>query len=477
MMPLSDALFSSRRVLVVGDVMLDRYWSGSTSRISPEAPVPVVKISECKNRPGGAANVALNVAALGCQVSLLGLIGDDEQGEALTKSLHDSGLQCDLLTEPGAMTITKLRVMSRHQQLIRLDQEDGFKSVDHQRLLRRFQTLLSDTDLVVLSDYDKGTLGSISGQLIAMCQRADVPVLVDPKGDDFSRYQGATLITPNLSEFEAIVGQCANELELVERAEQLMQQLSLQALLLTRSEAGMTLLHRDEPPLHLPAEVHEVYDVTGAGDTVIAVLAASLACGFTMHDAATLANRAAGLVVAKLGASSVSLAELRLAFASQAAEISTGVVGVDELLLRVQQAKHLGESLVMTNGCFDILHAGHVQYLQQAKALGDRLIVAVNDDASVAELKGAERPLNPLAERMALLAALECVDWVVAFSGETPEELICSVSPHILVKGGDYRPEEIAGYDCVMQSGGSVEVLSFKNGCSTTSLVEKIRRS
>ncbi|MDQ7016311.1 MAG: bifunctional D-glycero-beta-D-manno-heptose-7-phosphate kinase/D-glycero-beta-D-manno-heptose 1-phosphate adenylyltransferase HldE [Gammaproteobacteria bacterium] len=476
-MPLSATLFSAHNVLVVGDVMLDRYWSGSTDRISPEAPVPVVKISECKNRPGGAANVALNVAALGCQVSLLGLMGDDEQGEALKLSLLESGLHNELLTEPGSMTISKLRVMSRHQQLIRLDQEDGFESVDHQRLLRRFQVLLPQADLVILSDYDKGTLSSISGQLISACRSANVPVLVDPKGGDFSRYVGATLITPNLSEFEAIVGHCANELELMERAEKLMQELALEALLLTRSEAGMSLLRRNAPPLHLPAEVQEVYDVTGAGDTVIAVLAASLACGFSMADAAILANRAAGLVVAKLGASSVSLAELRAAFALESAEILRGVMTDDELLLRVQQAKHLGESVVMTNGCFDILHAGHVQYLQQAKALGNRLIVAVNDDASVAALKGAERPLNPLAERMALLAALECVDWVVAFSGETPEELICAVLPHILVKGGDYRPEQIAGYDCVMQSGGDVRVLAFKNGCSTSSLVEKIRRS
>ncbi|MDQ7074203.1 MAG: bifunctional D-glycero-beta-D-manno-heptose-7-phosphate kinase/D-glycero-beta-D-manno-heptose 1-phosphate adenylyltransferase HldE [Gammaproteobacteria bacterium] len=476
-MPLSDALFSSHRVLVVGDVMLDRYWSGSTDRISPEAPVPVVKISECKNRPGGAANVALNVVALGCQVSLLGLIGDDEQGEALKLSLLSSGLHDELLIEAGAMTISKLRVMSRHQQLIRLDQEDGFKTVDHQRLLRRFQALLPQANLVVLSDYAKGTLDSISSQLIAACQAADVPVLVDPKGGDFSCYAGATLITPNLSEFEAIVGSCKNELELMARADTLMQELSLEALLVTRSEAGMSLFHRGLAPQHLPAEVHEVYDVTGAGDTVIAVLAASLACGFSMADGATLANRAAGLVVAKLGASSVSLAEMRAAFALESAGISRGVVGQEALLLRVAEAKHLGESVVMTNGCFDILHAGHVQYLQQAKALGDRLIVAVNDDASVAALKGAERPLNPLAERMALLAALTCVDWVVAFSGETPEELICAVLPHILVKGGDYRPEQIAGYDCVMQSGGDVRVLAFKNGCSTSSLVEKIRRS
>jgi len=465
--------FDNARVLVVGDLMLDRYWYGSTSRISPEAPVPVVHVGESEERPGGAGNVALNIAALGGHADVLGLTGDDEAAQALGQRLEAAGVQCHFETVAGQPTVTKLRVISRHQQLIRLDFEDAFHDVDNGALLARFETLLSAADAVVLSDYGKGTLSGVQG-LIMAARQAGKAVLVDPKGQDYSIYRGATLITPNLSEFEAVVGRCKTDEELVTRGEALREQLQLDALLITRSEKGMTLIRKGLPVLHLPTRAQEVYDVTGAGDTVISALASALAAGLDLAEATALANLAAGVVVGKLGTASVTVPELRKAIREHD-EIEGGVVDEDNLQALVKDAQAHGEKVVMTNGCFDILHAGHVTYLEQARRLGDRLIVAVNSDASVKQLKGEGRPVNALAQRMAVLAALASVDWVVDFSEETPERLICKVVPDVLVKGGDYKADEIAGGDCVTAAGGEVIVLGYVEGCSTTKIIDVIR--
>ncbi len=464
--------FEQARVLVVGDLMLDRYWYGSTNRISPEAPVPVVHVGESEERPGGAGNVALNIAAFGGKADLLGLTGDDEACEALGNRLEGAGVNCHFEKVSGLATVTKLRVMSRHQQLIRLDFEDGFHELDSSVLQKRYQPLLSSCDAVVLSDYGKGTLNDIQ-PLIAAARQAGKPVLIDPKGSDYSIYRGATLITPNLSEFEAVVGHCKNDEELVAKGKALRAELDLGALLVTRSEKGMTLIREDDV-LHLPTKAQEVYDVTGAGDTVISALAAALAAGQDLAEATALANLAAGVVVGKLGTATASVAELRKAIRAHD-EIESGVLEEDRLEALVRDAQAHGEKIVMTNGCFDILHAGHVAYLEQAKKLGDRLIVAVNDDASVKRLKGEERPVNGIAQRMTVLAALESVDWVVPFTEDTPERLICKIKPNVLVKGGDYRPEEIAGGDCVIAEGGEVVVLGFVDGCSTTKIINVIR--
>lgn len=466
--------FAAARVLVVGDLMLDRYWHGDTSRISPEAPVPVVRVDEVEERAGGAGNVALNIAALGGRVEVLGLTGDDEAAEALAARLTRSGVRCGFVRLRAGRTITKLRVMSRHQQLIRLDFEDGFPGHEPGALAERFGAALADgADVVVLSDYGKGTLRDPQA-LIRAARAAGRPVLVDPKGTDFARYRGATLITPNQAEFEAVAGRCRDEGHLVERAERLRDELALEALLVTRSEKGMTLLRAGHPPLHLPARAREVFDVTGAGDTVIAVLAAALAAGEELAEATALANLAAGIVVAKLGTATVSVAELRQAMREPGAS-ERGVVDEERLLRLVREARAHGERVVMTNGCFDILHAGHVHYLAQAAGYGDRLVVAVNDDGSVRRLKGAERPINSLAQRMAVLAALGSVDWVVPFAEDTPERLICRVLPDVLVKGGDYQPEQIAGGGCVRAAGGEVVVLGFVDGCSTSGIVQRIK--
>ena len=461
-------------MLVAGDVMLDRYWHGATSRISPEAPVPVVHVSQSEERAGGAANVALNIAALGVQTRLLGVTGDDEAATSLEALLKGAGIDCQFQKISDTPTVTKLRVISRHQQLIRLDFEDGFDAIDTDALLAQYQQDLEHCDVVVLSDYGKGTLVAIE-QLIATARAAGKPVLIDPKVQDFSRYHGATLITPNMAEFELVAGHCADEQALIARSNALLVQHDLEALLVTRGEHGMTLLRRDEPEFHLPTQAREVFDVTGAGDTVISVLAAALAAGEELPSATALANLAAGIVVGKLGTASVSVPELRRTVLL-GQDAGFGEMNREQLRVAVADARSHGERIVMTNGCFDILHAGHVLYLSQARQQGDRLIVAVNDDDSVKRLKGAGRPVNPLDRRMTVLAALESVDWVVPFSADTPEQLICDIKPDLLVKGGDYRPEDIAGYECVKQAGGEVVVLDYEDGCSTSRLIDAIRK-
>ena len=462
--------FSQSRVLVVGDVMLDRYWHGATRRISPEAPVPVVKIGECEDRPGAAANVALNIAALGAPVSVLGVVGKDEAGTIMSDKLAAAGVNAHLIGVEQLSTIIKLRVVSRHQQLIRLDFEADFPDLTSSGFMKTFEALLPQHDIVVLSDYAKGTLQEIE-KMIRMARSAGKAVLVDPKNPRTDCYRGATLMTPNLAEFEAIVGPCNGERMLVEKGLALIADLKLDALLITRGEEGMTLLRPGHDELHLPSQAREVYDVTGAGDTVVAVTAAGLAAGIPLEHAVALANQAAGLVVSKLGAASISVDELRRHLANRK-QATRGVVNETQLMVAVQDARARGERLVMTNGCFDLLHAGHVAYLERARELGDRLIVAVNDDASVTRLKGAGRPVNGLARRMSVLAALSTVDWVVPFSEDTPERLICEVLPDVLVKGGDYKPEDIAGGDCVRAAGGEVRTIDLIEGLSTTSLLQ-----
>lgn len=420
-------------VLVVGDVMLDRYWHGPASRISPEAPVPVVKVNMVEERPGGAANVAMNIASLGANSRLVGLTGIDDAAKALTESLNAVKVRCDFVAIPTHPTITKLRVLSRNQQLIRLDFEEGFENIDVQPLLERIEQALPHIGALVLSDYAKGALSQVQ-KMIALANKAGVPVLIDPKGSDFERYRGATLLTPNMSEFEAIVGRCRDNQDVEEKGMNLLKSLDLTALLITRSEQGMSLIRRDEPPLHLPTEAQEVYDVTGAGDTVIGVLAASIASGRPLHEACALANAAAGVVVGKLGTSTVSPIELENAIRGRA-DNGFGVMDEKQLKQAVANARLRGERVVMTNGCFDILHAGHVSYLANARKLGDRLIVAVNSDASTRRLKGETRPVNPLEQRMIVLGALESVDWVVPFEEDTPQRLISEVLPDVLVKG------------------------------------------
>ncbi|MDO9813880.1 bifunctional D-glycero-beta-D-manno-heptose-7-phosphate kinase/D-glycero-beta-D-manno-heptose 1-phosphate adenylyltransferase HldE [Glaesserella parasuis] len=465
--------FNNAKVLVLGDVMLDRYWFGATNRISPEAPVPVVKVQEREDRAGGAANVAMNIASLNVPVTLHGLVGNDDAGRALDKLLSEHRIQNQCIAVDSHPTITKLRILSRHQQLLRLDFEEGFHNLDCQALLAKLAAEITAYGALILSDYGKGTLDTVQ-QMIQIARQANLPVLIDPKGTDFERYRGATLLTPNMSEFEAVAGHCRDEDEIVTKGLKMIAYFDLSALLITRSEKGMTLLRPNQEPFHLPTQAKEVYDVTGAGDTVISVLATAIADGRPLEEACYLANAAAGIVVGKLGTSTVSPSELEQAI-HQRAETGFGVVSEDELKAIVKQSKTRGEKIVMTNGCFDILHPGHISYLENARKLGDRLIVAVNTDESVKRLKGESRPINDLDARMAVLAGLASVDWVVPFGEDTPQRLIGEILPDLLVKGGDYKPEEIAGSQEVWANGGEVRVLNFENGCSTTNVIKKIR--
>ncbi len=452
--------------------MLDQYLFGATDRISPEAPVPVVHVHETDDRPGGAANVAVNLASLGTATNLVGVVGRDAPADTLIGILEKRGIVCDFEHVDDRPTITKMRVQCRGQQLIRLDQEKT-AALKGDRLTWLLNSVLEGAGAVILSDYGKGALTDVTG-MIAACRKAGVASLVDPKGTDFTRYRGATLITPNQSEFEAVAGVCNSDEELVERGRAMLADLELDALLVTRSEKGLMLLEQGAEPLFLSTQAREVYDVTGAGDTVIATLAASLASGIPLADAAALANLAAGLVVRKIGVATVTPSEMRVAL-HQRGQGGRGLVQRDELIALLEEARERGERIVMTNGCFDILHAGHVSYLEEAKSLGDRLIVAVNDDASVKRLKGESRPINALEDRMLVLAGLAAVDWVVPFSEDTPAELISAALPDVLVKGGDYTPEAIAGGAAVLENGGEVRVLAFRDGHSTTRMVDRLK--
>ena len=468
--------FGAARLVVAGDVMLDRYWFGATSRISPEAPVPIVRVDQREERTGGAGNVALNIAKLGAQVTLFGYCGRDEAGDTLLALIGRAGVHCRLERLADQPTITKLRVVSRHQQLLRLDFEELLQPENPGSLVSSFATELPHSDIVVLSDYGKGTLGQVQ-DLIALARSAGKPVLVDPKGSDFDRYRNATIMTPNLAEFEAVAGPWRTEEELQRKAQSLAVDLRLDAVLITRGDQGMSLFERGKDPLHLPAHAKEVYDVTGAGDTVLSVLATAIAAGESFHEATALANLAAGIVVGKLGTAAVTREELHEALSALRAD-HHGVVTVEELLPLVNAARRRGERIVLTNGCFDILHPGHVRYLRQARALGDRLIVLVNSDTSVKRLKGEDRPINAWAHRMDMLAALECVDWVAGFEEDTPRDAICRILPDVLVKGGDYREvTDIAGHDCVLQHGGEVRLLDFVEGFSTSRLIASIKGS
>jgi D-beta-D-heptose 7-phosphate kinase/D-beta-D-heptose 1-phosphate adenosyltransferase len=451
--------------------MLDRYLFGSTGRISPEAPVPVVHVQETDDRPGGAANVAVNLASLGVTTSLVGVVGEDAAAEALESMMSACGISCDFARADDRPTITKTRVQSRGQQLIRLDEENA-AAMPGDAVTSTLRDAIDGAGAVVLSDYGKGALSEVTA-MIAICRDASIPVLVDPKGTDFRKYRGASLITPNQSEFEAVAGKSESEEDLVKRARAMMDDLELDALLVTRSEKGMLLVESGAEPLFLSTQAREVYDVTGAGDTVIATLAGALASGQNLASAAALANIAAGLVVRKIGVATVTPGEISAAL-HQRGQGGRGLVDLDTLLALVGESRGRNERVIMTNGCFDVLHAGHVAYLEEAKSLGDRLVVAVNDDDSVRRLKGESRPINALEDRLLVLAGLAAVDWVVPFAEDTPARLIAAVLPDVLVKGGDYKPEEIVGAREVLQNGGEVRVLAFRDGHSSSRIIDRL---
>lgn len=467
--------FSCAHIVVFGDVMLDRYWHGNTHRISPEAPVPIVHVRDVVECPGGAGNVALNIAALGAKVNLFGTCGNDEAAVCLSEKLTANKVEHHLLHIDGLPTITKLRVLSFHQQLLRLDFEESFANIDNSQLIQSFIASLSTAKAVILSDYGKGGLRDPQ-VLIEAARKAKVPVLVDPKRKDFEVYRGATLITPNFKEFQTVVGVCKDEQEIYTKGLALIAKYDLEALLVTRGERGMTLIRSNYPPLTIPTGAREVYDVTGAGDTVVATFAASLAAGCDFPLATRLANIAAGLVVGKLGAASVSVNELKNALLRQNSTVietdQKGVTIEETLLTMTARAKEREETVVFASGLFDILHENHLDYLQQAKALGDRLIVAIPDDESVQKYQ-KNQPIHNIKQRMAVIASLDMVDWVVSYSEKTPEHLIGRLLPDILIRGFHESSYHIAGSKAVLYNDGLVHELANFQDYAVLSMAEE----
>lgn len=466
------------KIAVIGDVMLDRYFYGEVKRISPEAPVPVTKINRISSVLGGAANVAANLAHLECRVFMGGVTGDDENRQLLEKMMNEAGIDYSgLVKSQHRKTITKLRVLGGQQQMLRLDfEETGDLVPDEIIALRAWLENLLDNGLdgIIVSDYAKGVCSDDFCQwVIAQGKAYGVPVLIDPKGADWTKYRGCDFITPNLKEMcEAAGCQRENEDEaVVAMAMAAKDKFQIKNVVVTRSERGMTLVNNEEI-IHSPAAAIEVFDVSGAGDTVAAALLVAAAGKLELSDAVYMANRAAGIVVAKVGTYPVHREELLKDLMTEERKQGKGyrTQSWEEIAALARNWKACGEKVVFTNGCFDILHVGHVTYLEKARNLGKHLIVGLNTDASVRRLKGETRPLVHELDRARVLAALACVDAVVLFNQDTPTELIEQIRPDILVKGGDYTPEQVAGREYA----GEVRIIDFEDGYSTTGVVEKI---
>jgi len=470
--------FKTRRVLVVGDLMLDRYLWGAVERVSPEAPVPVVRLDHKTHVAGGAANVAANLRALGCEVSIAGLVGADEDGRQLLDLLQTSGIEtAAILSTPDRPTICKTRILGGRQQMLRVDiEKSGELSPELQeRLLSGIEAQVAGCSAIVLSDYGKGLLReSVCQAIIRRGHELSIPTFVDPKGLHYEKYSGCDVISPNRLELAAATSTDHGDLELLlQRGVQLRRDLKIGHLVVTLGELGITLL---EPSgVHrFPALAREVFDVSGAGDTVIATLSASVASGLPLHEAIRLANLAAGIVVGKLGTVPITREELLAKLAAHG-ETSQGekICSAETLLKRVAQWRVAGQRIVFTNGCFDLLHVGHLALLEQAKREGDCLIVALNTDRCVRALKGAGRPIISEDARARIVAALPSVDAVVLFDEETPLNLICAVQPHVLVKGGDYSEEEVVGANEMKSWGGKVVLIPLVEGSSTTEILKR----
>jgi len=467
--------FSPVQVLVVGDIMLDQYIWGEVTRISPEAPVPVVRIARRTTALGGAGNVASNLAGLGAGVSLLGLKGADLHGKTLTDHLRQRAIQDWCLVREDMPTITKTRVMGQNQQLMRLDEEHPPAPGIEVTLVERFQEAVRPGNLVILSDYGKGLLTpGFCRKVIQSCREMGLPLLVDPKGRDWTLYRGALCLTPNTRELAQAAGVTATDAPtLIKAAQDLCFGLDIERILLTRGSQGMILIQRDGDPLSIPTQSKEVFDVSGAGDTVISCLTACLGAGLDWPQATRVANIAAGVVVSKLGTHPIDREELNQVLSHYPMH-NPKITTRQSARNRVASWQDQDQRVVFTNGCFDLLHPGHIKLLQEAARHGNRLVVGLNSDASVSRLKGPSRPILTEHDRATLLSALECVDLVVIFDQDTPLELITELRPDILVKGGDYRLDQVVGRDAVESFGGKVVLVDLIHGVSTTDVVQNI---
>jgi D-beta-D-heptose 7-phosphate kinase/D-beta-D-heptose 1-phosphate adenosyltransferase len=471
--------FGDARVLVLGDVMLDRYVSGSASRLSPEAPIPVLRPNAKRATVGGAANVALNVATLGGQVALVGVIGDDAEGAELAQLLESSDIIPHLVTAAGRPTTAKTRFMVGTHQLLRLDEETA-ASIDDttaDRVVQRFCYALRTANVVVLSDYAKGVLSDlVLRAVLAQCQSSGCMVIADPKRMDFASYRGATVLTPNEYEVRQATRIEADDDSEADRAgRRALDDAGCAAVLVTRSAKGLTLVRRDEPPLHLPTRAREVADVSGAGDTLVAALAVALGAGAALPEAAMLANITAGIAVGKPGTATVGRDEL-LGVLHLEDLVATGrkIATRDEAVQRAAAWRAQGLRVGFANGCFDLIHPGHVRLLTESRSRCDRLIVGLNTDQSVKRLKGPTRPLQNETARATVMASLSPVDMVVLFAEDTPLELIQALRPALLVKGADYSIDQVVGADLVQSWGGDVLLVELQPGHSTTGTIRRM---
>ena len=472
--------FSRLTILCVGDVMLDRFQHGDIERISPEAPVPVIRLRESREMLGGAGNVASNIASLGGRAVLVGLIGADGPGAQLRHLAGQTRLTAALVETPHRPTICKTRFVAGRQQVVRADEESRLPilAAEEAALIAAFDANLAGVDAVIFSDYGKGVLSpALLAHGIAAARARGVPVFVDPKNDDFSRYAGATCITPNAREMAAAAhAPVTSEAEITAAAHRLMAACRLGAILVTRSEKGMTLVEANATA-SVPARAREVFDVSGAGDTVIATLALAYADGRKLAQAMHIANAAAGVVVSKLGTATADIAEVMHELSAQDAQQADlpGLVSLTQAQALASRWRDQGFKVGFTNGCFDILHAGHVSLLAFARGQCDRLIVALNTDDSVARLKGPSRPVNGLAQRAQVIAAIRHVDCVVAFGEDTPLAAITALLPDVLIKGADYTVDRVVGADVVMAAGGRVVLAELVAGQSTTGIIAKAK--
>ena len=474
----ADAQQRAPRLLLVGDVMLDRYHVGAVERISPEAPVPVLHVKRSFNRPGGAGNVAVNIAAMGGVPDLIASVGADEAGRQLLAVLEADGVAgAGLVATPASPTTVKTRLLAGHNQIARFDEETPLAdTATRERIIDLVREHLPQADVAVISDYAKGVCdATVCRAVIEAARGRGIPVIVDPKGHDFSRYAGASVITPNRAETSAVVGFPVRGPDDAVRAGQLLRrEFGIDAVVVTLGELGMAIVAADGSAV-IPTQARQVYDVTGAGDSAVATLAVALGRGIELSAACFLANVAAGLQVARVGTSRVTWDEMLAAIEQQTAISGKKVVSHAELREEVRRARAGGKRIGFTNGCFDILHHGHVALLEAAARECDLLVVGVNSDASVTRLKGAPRPFVPSAERQAVLAGLSAVAWVCEFDSDTPLELIKLVQPDVLVKGADYAAESIVGADIVLARGGRVVTPLFIPNASTTTIVDRIR--
>ena len=468
------------RVLCVGDVMLDRYVYGDVERISPEGPIPVLRVREEKSMLGGAGNVARNLSALGADVAFVSVVGADDAGEAIGRMLGEvRGIEARLVVEPARRSTVKTRFVAMGQQILRADEETGSRLPPalETELIDRIVAFVAEARVVVLSDYGKGVLTpKVCAAAIDAARKAGIPVVVDPKGRDYGLYRGASVVTPNRKELAEAAGEpLADGEAIVAAARRLSAANGIEAMIVTRSQEGMSVIESKGAAAHLPAEAREVFDVSGAGDTVISTLAAALASGLSLVDAATLANAAAGIVVGKVGTAVVYPDELASKLREhELSSIEVKVVTRESAEDIAAGWRRKGLSVGFTNGCFDLLHPGHVSLLTQSRALCDRLVVGLNSDASVTRLKGPTRPIQRDIARATVLASLASVDLVVIFEEDTPEKLIEAIRPDVLIKGGDYSVATIVGASFVQGYGGRVEVIDLVPGFSTTKTVEKM---